>query len=87
MPLTCMFEHIKKIIPHAADAGVGAGAWPEHLLQPAASLPVEVSDSLPMEHDSLPVEPVAVEEGAAPANRFRRSLTGPCTMGSKGKLT
>ena len=84
MSLTCMFEHMKKINPHTSDAASGAGAWAEHLLQPAAPLPIEVTDSLPMEHDSLPVEPVPVEEPAAPANRFQRSLTGPL-MGCKGK--
>jgi len=84
MSLTCMFEHMKKINPHA-DVGARAGAQPEQVLQPSAAAPIMVSDSLPVESDSLPVESVAVEEGAAPPNRFQRSLTGRLTLGSKGK--
>jgi hypothetical protein len=83
-----MVEHMKKINPEAAAAGVGAGAGPEHLRQPAAATPIEVPDSLPVDHDSLPVDSVPVEEGAAPANRFQKSLTGPLAQGlrhTKGK--
>jgi hypothetical protein len=83
-----MTDHMKKINPDAAAPGVGTGAWPETLRQSAAAEPIQVTDSLPADHDSQPVESVPVEEGAAPANRFQRSLTGPLIPGlrhTKGK--
>jgi hypothetical protein len=82
-----MTDHMKKINPDAADPGVGTGAWPETLRQ-SAGVPIVVPDSLPADHDSQQVEAVPIEEGAAPANRFQRSLTGPLTSGlrhTKGK--
>jgi hypothetical protein len=91
LSLTCMFDQMQKINPEAVAAGVAPGAWPEHLRSPAAAVPIEVNDSLPMDHDSQPVDSVSVEEGSAPANKFQRSLTGPLTLGlkhtkGKGKL-
>jgi hypothetical protein len=78
-----MTDHMKKVNPDAVAPGVGAGACPEHLRQPAPGVPIVVPDSLPAEEESQQVESVPVEEGAAPANKFQRSLTGPLTLGLK----
>jgi len=73
--IPCMFEHMKKVNPEAADLAETQAADTSYM-QNAQTACIEVQDSLPEVQGEAPTQASMLDPGV-PTNKFKRSLPEP----------